>query len=713
MLKKLTLSLCLVLSSLFSYASHLEGGELRYEFNGTNYTVFVKLYGPCGLYLGAQPTIVNFYSASCSDSFSRTLPLVSIDTLSDMYCPGTSVLCGTGYNPSVVITFSDTVSLDQCSDWSMSTVHVALNAAIDNMGPGPGSLSLFLQATLNNSAAINRNALIQNHPPFLLAANDWTTIPMQSVDVDGDSVTITLEELPQTPTYQQPFGSGYSTTNQLGTYTAFNNTTQHLDMITGTQSENMLVTKIREYRNGTEIGSYYRIWTSYVRPFLNSIAPMAAPGTDFTYTTCPGQTNTITINFADSTLTDSVFVDFYPPTLSGFTFASTTTTTAGSGSGTISWTTPTTVNVNATPYFIIPVRARDNRCPIQGYSYYGILVDLTQCGPDSVWAGDANADYTADMYDPLAIAVAYGTTGIVRPGATTTWQAEYCPNWGTMFNNGINHKHADCNGDGTIDNTDLAAVTTNYGQVHLKGGGAHAKSSAVPDLYFDLSGITFTPGATVTVPVKLGSTGNMANNVYGVATNISLQGITLTAVPTFNTTTSWLATTSNQLNFTNSSSSNSVDFVQARKDQQNASGQGTIATMTFTIPSSVTSGTALIFRLDMAKLIDNNGDDVAFNMVDDTAYIWATTVTAATSYNANAVIVPNPSKSGAYVQLTSDVSETATIVVTDVTGRIVYKTNATVEKGTQKLALPVVTPGMYEVRVQGSLSTKTLKWIQL
>ena len=249
--------------------------------------------------------------------------------------------------------------------------------------------------------------------------------------------------------------------------------------------------------------------------------------------------------------------------------------------------------------------------------------------------------------------------------------------------------------------------------MHLKGGGAHAKSAGLPDLYFDLSGITFTPGATVTVPVKLGSSGNMANNVYGVATNISLQGITLTAAPTFNTAASWLATTSNQLNFTNSSSNNSVDFVQARKDQQNASGQGAIATMTFTIPSSVTSGTALIFRLDQAKVIDNNGDDVAFNMVDDTAYIWATTIPAATSYTEHAVIIPNPSKNGAYVQLTSDVSETATIVVTDVTGRIVYKTNATVEKGTQKLALPVVTPGMYEVRVQGSRSAKTLKWIQL
>ena len=54
---------------------------------------------------------------------------------------------------------------------------------------------------------------------------------------------------------------------------------------------------------------------------------------------------------------------------------------------------------------------------------------------DSVWAGDANADFTADMYDPLAISVAYGTSGTVRPGATTTWQAEYCPDWGNEFNN--------------------------------------------------------------------------------------------------------------------------------------------------------------------------------------------------------------------------------------------------------------------------------------
>ena len=61
MFKKTFLALCLSLFSCALYASHIEGGELRYEFNGVNYTVHLKVIVHCGgINPGAAHTIKFF-----------------------------------------------------------------------------------------------------------------------------------------------------------------------------------------------------------------------------------------------------------------------------------------------------------------------------------------------------------------------------------------------------------------------------------------------------------------------------------------------------------------------------------------------------------------------------------------------------------------------------------------------------------------------------
>src|SRR5690606_11690462 len=86
---------------------------------------------------------------------------------------------------------------------------------------------------------------------------------------------------------------------------------------------------------------------------------------------------------------------------------------------------------------------------------------------DSVWPGDVNYDLIADNYDVLDLALAYGQAGPTRPGASNNWVGQDMAPWGILQVSAQDMKHADCNGDGTVDANDTTAISLNYGQTHL------------------------------------------------------------------------------------------------------------------------------------------------------------------------------------------------------------------------------------------------------
>src|SRR6185437_4238302 len=118
---------------------------------------------------------------------------------------------------------------------------------------------------------------------------------------------------------------------------------------------------------------------------------------------------------------------------SSFTWPYTEFTTmnpaTSSATATIIWTTPATLDPSVTPNFTINIEAYDTTCSVRGLAYYTVLVKTAACNTDSVYPGDANDDKTANIYDPLAIAVAYGQTGPTRTSPTISWIGQYCANW--------------------------------------------------------------------------------------------------------------------------------------------------------------------------------------------------------------------------------------------------------------------------------------------
>jgi hypothetical protein len=343
-----------------------------------------------------------------------------------------------------------------------------------------------------------------------------------------------------------------------------------------------------------------------------------------------------------------------------------------------------------------------------------LSLGLTTGCADSVWPGDANYDLIADNSDPLAIALAYNATGPVRAGANVQWFGQPCSDWTGSFTNGVNYKHADCNGDGLVDSTDVMAVYMNYGQTHLKGGAPRAKVTGLPDLYLDMTGITLTPGAMVSIPVKFGTAASPANNIYGIAATITIGGITPASAPTVNFNTGWLG--GSPLQFSKALSGNTaIDWTYARTDHQNASGYGTLGSVSFTVPANATGTVTL--NLEDVYIIDNGGAEMTdFNIVNASAAIHPVGVPSVGGLPGSVAVVPNPSSGTCAVQFSLASAERVEVRVTDITGRKVWAEAASYGSGTHNVQLPhsSLSQGIYMVQVKTASMQKaqTVKWMK-
>lgn len=88
------------------------------------------------------------------------------------------------------------------------------------------------------------------------------------------------------------------------------------------------------------------------------------------------------------------------------------------------------------------------------------------CVPSSefVWPGDANNDGIVTLKDINTISKLIGTIGAPRAINSTNWSNQQVKDWSR--NEVINAKHADANGDGVVDRSDVQVVIDNALQSH-------------------------------------------------------------------------------------------------------------------------------------------------------------------------------------------------------------------------------------------------------
>jgi hypothetical protein len=225
---------------------------------------------------------------------------------------------------------------------------------------------------------------------------------------------------------------------------------------------------------------------------------------------------------------------------------------------------------------------------------------------DCVWAGDTDGNAQVDNFDILPISLASGRQGTTRANASILWQGQPSQDWGNAgtVNNLVDAKHIDTNGDGIIDQTDIQAVTQNYGQNYVRNSDASLNG----DIPFFVENKLLTQGNRENLDIYLGDNANPANNIYGVAFTIEYDA-------------SKINQGSIGLDFTNSnlgadlmefyrdeSQLGRVEVAVARKDLQNTNVIGRIGTLNLTIRDDILrdmSSRNTDINITNVRLIDN------------------------------------------------------------------------------------------------------------
>lgn len=225
----------------------------------------------------------------------------------------------------------------------------------------------------------------------------------------------------------------------------------------------------------------------------------------------------------------------------------------------------------------------------------GIHFSICPSSADNVWPGDANYDLTANNTDVLSIGLAYGVTGPVRASASNAWVAQPGTFWGNNFASGFDYMHADCDGNGLIDNNDTLAISLNYGLLHpARFVNPETNNSVAPQVYLVANPDTVSEGDTVQVDIFLGTQSIPVDSIYGIAFSINVDPtlIDTTYMP-FDFSGSWLGTPGTDLLTYDKKlfSQNKADVALTRIDHASTNGYGYVGKFKMVIANPVTGHT--------------------------------------------------------------------------------------------------------------------------
>jgi hypothetical protein len=602
--KFIALCTMLVVSSLYCKASHILSMHCTYEYVAIDsYRVNLVLSRDCqGLSLPLSVPI-QVHSPSLGLTTSYTLSAAgSVVQAAGGCLLGTtctnifSTIPGVEYQSYTGIVYLQSGT----NDFQFSYSDCCRSAAVLNTSGGSA-----VNSWLDRSTGANNAPVFSNSYSYIVQANGVaTTFSLGAYEPDGDSLVYStrapIQSIFNGAQTAATYNSGYSVANPLGTggSASINPSTGDITVLSATAGTYVLVVEVKEYRNGVYIGSTMQDFTvmftagTNVSPTLSGING----GTAITlvHAVCPSSAVAFTINSSDANAADSTFLTLVSNSASG-TF---TTTATQQQSGTYTWT-PTVGDVRTAPY-AFTFMVSDNACP-QGVSSRTFLVYLIQCNTDTVWPGDANADFIVNNIDFLSLGLANGKTGSVRAGANGTWTPQYCPNWATSFTNTVNHKHADCDGNGSASIvTDAAAISSNYGQWHNKTRNAGRVVRGVPELWAQPT-TTIAPGSKVSFDLKLGSVTNTCADFYGIASSVT------TNKPNFVDSivvrlgaSTW---SSDVYAFSKKISSNRVDLAVSKSNGSGLTSYGNVAVIDVYLKSEAVVGDSIQILLEDTKVI--------------------------------------------------------------------------------------------------------------
>ncbi len=270
-----------------------------------------------------------------------------------------------------------------------------------------------------------------------------------------------------------------------------------------------------------------------------------------------------------------------------------------------------------------------------------------------VWPGDIDYDNVANHFDVLNLGVAFGQDGPERGDFSNEWNAMPAAPWDKEFKNGINYKHADCNGDGVVNEDDKAAIAMNYDLTHgeVEPYFPLDPTDLDPQIFVDFPiDIDFTPGSTVEIPIRLGTLDIPVDDLYGVAFTVSFtenafQNNQLEFVYESN----WFGESGGEVLFLNRNNPDEqeIEIAISRTNQTDISGEGVIGYIIGIIDDIAGIGT-LEMNVQKIKAINHLEEEKALRNPSSSIAFTAST-NDPTLLNGLGVF-PNPASTHIYVQ---------------------------------------------------------------
>lgn len=285
-------------------------------------------------------------------------------------------------------------------------------------------------------------------------------------------------------------------------------------------------------------------------------------------------------------------------------------------------------------------------------------VPALACEATCVWPGDANNDGIANLTDLLNLGIAFSNSGPARFGTGNQWLCYASQDWSQTFVNGLPHQHADCNGDGTVNADDTLAIQLNYGLTHQKNNGPLGPNSVDPELVLFIPQDTAYVGDTIRASLLLGTMGLSVDSIYGISFRVLYdKALVDSASARISYLNSWIGTPAQTLSlYRDQYSSGFIDGAIVRRDGNNVSGYGKIATVSFVLIDNIEGKQAgseiLPLEIGNYTAITYGENPLTFSVINDSLLVLDTTTVGKPPLNEASVnVFPNPSNARFRVDL--------------------------------------------------------------
>ncbi len=690
MVKKHFFGLLLAVLALgTAHASHIVGGEISYKclgFNGISgtYQIDMKIYRDCenGLPFFDNPAYLAIFGGSVSTTpYSvELLNYLTVDTLSlagndPCRLPPNGLCVDVGeYSTTVTLPYNP-------AGYYFVYQRCCRNEILNNVvSPAATGATFYVFMSGAAQQACNSSPVWTDYPPTVICLGQPLVFDHSAADTDGDLVVYhfcealqgadSLNPYPPTPPgppyFPVEYTNGYSPEQPMG-----GNPLVAIDQVTG------LIAGTPDHLGHFAIGVCGQ-------EFRNGVL-MSEIRRDIQFIVSSCNQSVIETSLAPSTLCDTV--------LSALNIV----VENGTAPYAFAWSNGATTEdlPLVTPGDVYTVSITDAA---------GCTAQVAIRGSECVWPGDADYNGTADNFDILAIGQFFGDNGPVRPNASHDWTGQPGPYWSDIQPSGVNTKHVDCDGSGSVNVFDAKVVEENYNAAHPTAYHPLADPSA-PELTIDIDLPYFIPIDFVNAAVYLGDSLTPAEDVYGIAFTIECDPPeAITTTPVWNFNANWTYSIFGDENhtvriaksFPNEDGRAEVAICNTRR-LSFPSLQGYLGTFSFQLSSDIPSG-PVTFSLTNVRLINAQGEVRPVNA--GSAVLGISGASEAVDGQSALRIVPNPARKAVTLYGVFDTNAPMQVELFDVRGRCVFVRQMVSADGSAlAVDLPEWPAGVYSVRV--------------